>query len=410
MGRTWTLGRRALMLLPAVGVAASLVMFAGGASASCNCVIANGKIAFHSSSLGVGFQNDVFVMNPDGSGRIQLTADPTPDFTPAWSPNGKKIAFASYRDGTPGSQIYVMNANGSDQTRLTLFGTGGSYAPTWSPAGTKIAFTHDNFPADFHSGISVVNADGSNPTELTSTLSSRDSAPALSPNGQKIAFARRESGGTGNLYLMNADGSAQTPLTSGFHEVLGSTWSPDGTHIAFEADPTNDASGLADIYVIGANGVGQVQLTDTGHAYDPAWSPDGKKIAFDGGDGVHFGLFVMNADGTQLTELTNGDEADPSWQRVFVAKASSHLIPHTGVPDSIFKWKAGGFSAREPVTMFFDGARIGATDANPGGRLNVELTVPDSARPGEHTLEAVGRWSGVTVRDVFVVLTRETRR
>jgi Tol biopolymer transport system component len=160
-------------------------------------VIANGKIAFDSSSLAVGSLNDVFVMNPDGSGRTQLTFDPTPDFTPAWSPGGTKIAFASYRDGG-GAQIYVMNANGSDQTRLTFSATGGSYDPTWSPAGTKIAFTHDNFP-DFHSGISVVNADGSNPIELTSTLSSDDSAPAWSPNGKKIAFARREGGGAGTF-------------------------------------------------------------------------------------------------------------------------------------------------------------------------------------------------------------------
>jgi hypothetical protein len=79
MDRTWTLGRRALVLLPAVAVVAALVMFAGGASASCNCVIANGKIAFNSPSLGVDFQNDVFVMNPDGSGQTQLTDEPTPD-------------------------------------------------------------------------------------------------------------------------------------------------------------------------------------------------------------------------------------------------------------------------------------------------------------------------------------------
>jgi TolB protein len=405
MGATRTLDGRALLLLPAVAVAA-LVMFAGGASASCNCVIANGKIAFDSTRP--GFQNDVFVMNPDGSGRTQLTFDPAPDFEPAWSPNGKKIAFVSYRDGGA-AQIYVMNADGSGQTRLTFFATDGNYDPTWSPAGTKIAFTRDG---GSHSGISVMNADGSNPIELTNTFTSKDFLPEWSPNGQKIAFSRRGSGGERELYLMNPDGSAQTQLTSGFFEVLVSAWSPDATHIAFEADPTNDGLGLADIYVIGANGVGQVQLTYTGHAYDPAYSPDGKKIAFDGDDGVHFGLWVMNTDGTQVTLLSNNNfgESDPSWQRVFLAKASSHLIPHTGVPDSVFKWKAGGFSAREPVTMYFDGARIGATDANPGGRLDAELMVPDSARPGEHTLEAVGRWSGVTIRDVFVVLARATRR
>jgi len=253
-----------------------------------------------------------------------------------------------------------------------------------------------------------MNADGSNPTELTDTSSSHDRAPEWSPNGQKIAFTHRESGGGSEIYLMNPDGSAQTPLTGGFFEVLALAWSPDATHIAFEADPTNDGLGLADIYVIGANGGGQVQLTQTGHAYDPVYSPDGKKIAFDGDVGGQYGIGVMNADGTQVTALTNNDfgESDPSWQRVFLAKPSSHPAPPGGPPDSVFKWKAGGFSAREPVTMFFDGARIGATEANPGGRLDVELTVPDSARPGEHTLEADGRWSGVSIRDVFVVLPR----
>jgi Tol biopolymer transport system component len=387
-------------------------MFAGGASASCNCVIANGKIAFVSSrdSKGPVAQTEIFqiyVMNPDGSGQTRLTNNSLDDQLPAWSPSGTKIAF---QRSVPGGQqkIYVMNADGSGQTQLTFFNTGDAIGPAWSPSGTKIAFTYIGVG---DAEIYVMNADGSDPTNITNDPR-WDFGPSWSPDG-KIAFTRLgPSIADTGIAVMNADGSGQTQLTSNCND-RNPAWSPDGTKIVLEGALPMSCNYTEEIVVMNADGSGRTLLTnDSEFDTEPTWSPNGKKIALTvqhpNSDPE---IYVMNADGSGRIQLTTTlVNWQPTWQNIFVAKASSHLIPHTGVPDSIFKWKAGGFAAREPVTMFFDGARIGATNANPGGRLNVELTVPDSARPGEHTLEAIGRWSDVTVRDVFVVLSSATRR
>jgi Tol biopolymer transport system component len=400
MDLTWALGGRALVVLSAVAVAASLVMFAGGASANCNCVIANGKIAFTATRDG---NEEIYAMHADGSGQTRLTNNPAGDSEPAWSPSGMKIAFRSDRDGN--AEIYAMNADGSGQTNLTN-NPSADYEPDWSPSGTKIAFVSSRDGNDKRE-IYVMNANGSGQTRLTNDTEI-DQKPAWSPDGKKIAFTRDDS----VIWVMNADGSNQINLTNdpNYLQATDPSWSTDGTNrIVFRSlrYPDDDY----DIWVMNADGSDPINLTNNSLLFDgdPAWSPDGKKIAYSRDNATNdlIQVAVMNADGSSQTGLTNTVwDAQPDWQRVYLAKPSSHLIPHTGVPDSIFKWKAGGFSAREPITMFFDGARIGVAEANPGGRLDAELTVPTSARPSEHTLEAVGRWSDVTVRDVFVVLPR----
>jgi Tol biopolymer transport system component len=411
MDRSWTLGGRALVLFAAFAVAAALVTLARGASASCNCVIANGKIAF--ASWRDGTYPEIYVMNPDGSGQTRLTYNGLWDLHPAWSPSGKKIAFD--RGPLGQSDIYVMNPDGSGETQLTS-NSDFNYNPTWSPSGLRIAYVRRNASSP-NGEIYVMNPDGSNQTNITNNPA-EDEEPAWSPDGKHIAFRRSaDTAAATGIYVMNADGSNQTQLTNGpCAEDENPAWSPDGTKIAFEGVATcgGPVEGRLRIYVVNADGSGRTPLTDgSANDLDPAWSPDGKRIAFtsdrDTSGIVYYEIYVMNADGSGQIPLTTPAEdwnQEPSWQKVFLAKPSSHIIPNTGVPDSIFKWKAGGFSAREPVTVFFDGARIGATEANPGGRLDMELTVPDSARPGEHTLEAIGRWSGVTVRDVFVVSPR----
>src|SRR6185503_7112081 len=94
----------------------------------------NGRIAFDSNRTG---NDEIFVMNADGSNQINLSNNPAHDNNPSWSPDGKKIAFVSNRDGN--DEIYVMNADGSNQTRLTNNGSA-DRTPSWSPDGTKIAF------------------------------------------------------------------------------------------------------------------------------------------------------------------------------------------------------------------------------------------------------------------------------
>ena len=175
-----------------------------------------GRIAFQSDRDG---NAEIYVMNADGSGQTRLTNNPANDDVPAWSPDGAKIAFQSTRDGN--YDIYVMNADGSGQTRLTTNPYFNDDVPAWSPRGGKIAFKSTR---DGNAEIYVMNADGTGQTRLT-TNSATDGNPVWSPNGAKIAF---ESNRDGNyeIYVMNADGSGQTRLTNNPATDARPGWSP----------------------------------------------------------------------------------------------------------------------------------------------------------------------------------------
>ena len=119
-------------------------------------------------------------MNPDGTGQTNLTRNGAADETPVWSPDGAKIAFVTSRDGN-NTQIYVMAANGANQTALTTDNTATNYSPAWSPDGSKIAFVSDR---DGPGGdIYVMGANGSNPTRLTQNAG----YPMPCPSGRRTA-------------------------------------------------------------------------------------------------------------------------------------------------------------------------------------------------------------------------------
>jgi len=284
------------------------------------------KIAFTSARDG---NREIYVMNADGSNPINLTNNPDNDNFPAWSSDGSKIAFASNRDGY--HDIYVMNADGSNQTRLTK-----NYAedasPAWSPDGSKIAFASMEGDLIASREIYVMNADGSNQARLTKNSAS-DSAPAWSPDGSKIAFTsfrgvignKRKRVGNMEIYVMNADGSNQIRLTKNpaaspyapyaLAICESPAWSPDGSKIAFASNRYN-RFGNVKIYVMNADGSKQTRLTNNS-AYDasPAWSPDGSKIAFVSGRDGNQEIYVMNADGSNQTRLTNNlvEDGSPAW-------------------------------------------------------------------------------------------------
>jgi len=226
------------------------------------------KLAFVSDRDG---NDEIYVMNADGSGVTRLTSNPAFDDRPAWSPDGTKIAFQSNR--VDHTEIYVMNANGSGVTRLTNnlpnqcthpFGCPGERAPAWSPDGTKIAFVHR--ANDFGSDLDVMNADGSSVTRLTNAGGAL--RLAWSPDGTKIAFDPLFRGR--EIYLANVDGSGVTQLTHNVATDVYPAWSPDGTKIAFESD----RDGNGEIYVMNADGSGVTRLTHNA-TFDgaPAWGP-----------------------------------------------------------------------------------------------------------------------------------------
>jgi Tol biopolymer transport system component len=160
-------------------------------------------------------------MNADGSNVVRLT-DQHDNWAPRWSPDGRSIAYASRRDGD--WDIYRMDADGSDATRLTT-GVGWESQPAWSPDGARIAFVR-RAPGESLSSIYVMNTDGSNAVRLT-----YGEQPDWSPDGTMIAFACCSTG-TVDIYVMRADGSSVTRLTDSSTYDGSPSWSPDGRRIA----------------------------------------------------------------------------------------------------------------------------------------------------------------------------------
>ncbi|HKP02322.1 MAG TPA: hypothetical protein VJU77_03085 [Chthoniobacterales bacterium] len=275
----------------------------------------NGRIAFESSRLSGDTARDIFVMEADGANATNLTSNQSYNLFADWSPDGTKIAFSSDRSGD--FEIYLMNADGSNPVRLTN-NPAEDQRPRWSPDGTKFAFYSDRDNNAGHFEVYVMNVDGSQPTRLTNTMGV-DYEPTWSPDGRKIVFTSFRDGNS-EVYVMDADGSNQMNLTNrpggGDRQPA---WSPDGSKIAFSS--TRSGSG---VFVMNPDGSNVVQLTQSGSNFadgDAAWSPDSTRIAFDrtlGGLGGNGETFVMNADGSNQTNITNDPALDirPSWQRI----------------------------------------------------------------------------------------------
>jgi Tol biopolymer transport system component len=297
VGRSGNRTVRPLLTLLAIVV----VVLALAAPAHAAFPGANGKIAF-------GFANHIWVINPDGTGRTQITTAndlnglPTFDDGPAWSPDGTKITFTracSDEEACGGrADVFVMNADGTGETNLTnSFGTGDSGA-AWSPDGQKIVFSSRRSPAGFY----VMNADGTG----VARLSDPGGSPAWSPDGSKISFDGCRSGACG-IYVMNADGTGAVQITNVLLDE-DAAWSPDGQKIAF----TRYSGGRTEIYTMNADGGGQMNLSNdsiTGNDdTSPAWSPDGQKIAWQKSDysARHIQqLWIMNADGSGKAMVDN---------------------------------------------------------------------------------------------------------
>ena len=260
--------------------------------------------------LGPGNPREIYVMNLDGSGQRELTPDDdASEKSPAWSPDGRQIAFFA-------TGLRVVNADGSGLRKLTRTGWGDS-APAWSPDGRQIAFV-DRRDSSFE--IYAMSADGSGQRRLTRNAW-RDSDPAWSPDGRQIAFVSNW-----QVWVMNANGSGQRRLTHNGARNFVPAWSPDGQRIAFERRVGRvnygrcNACGRAanfQVYVMNADGSGARLLAR--NAAEPSWSPDGRKLAFQRrpvASSVERDIWLINADGSgqrNLTRTPGGVEHSPAW-------------------------------------------------------------------------------------------------
>jgi Tol biopolymer transport system component len=248
-------------------------------------------------------------MNSKGLDQVRLTNNDAWDVAPTLWPDGSKIAFISNRDGP--QCIYVMDADGSNQTRLFPTPDSGSrdgvYLPIFSPDG-KIIFRGTR---NGTSGTYIMDADGSNMTLFQPVSDLGGTVWDFSADGSKMLFWTSSKG----WYVANADGSGAT-LTSIQAGGSNVSLSPDGSSVVYQSTRRYETY----IYTSNADGTGEVRLTgDIGnYDADPVFSPDGSKIAFVSTRNAQFGgqeIYTMNADGSGVARLTYNPRWDqePDW-------------------------------------------------------------------------------------------------
>ena len=331
----------------------------------------------------------VLVLNlADGS--ITNLTDPATGWGPVWSPDGRKIAFLSGRDGPV--ELYVTEASGANPTRVTHdVGFTGTFG--WSPDGGRFAFASDQ---DGVPELYVTEADGSNLTRLTNNVGFLGPF-SWAPDGNRIAFDCLMDGGA-DICAINGDGTNFVRLTSDPARDSGAAFSPMDGRIAFVTDRFGTGSEIA---VMDADGAVTRVAAGTG-GVQPAWSPDGQRLIFAstipfvytgtcyfgnpvGGDDFCipvYGLYLVNADGTGLTAIAGG--SDPDWFKPLpgqpVAAFTSECSAATCDLDAAGSFDPDGTVASY-VWQFGDGTSSSGPTAHhvyaTGDPHNVTLTVTD---------------------------------
>jgi len=320
--------------LPVIG-GIGLIRFAGARPAS-----DRGRIVFHS---GGGI---ICVMDADGSNMRHLTLGSlgSHGYQPCCSPDGSQIAFRRYTDDDSWNNIFIMNADGGNVRQLTESPSAEDQYPAWSSDGKQIAFTRNFWEQKGGEwvqkswAIYVINADGSDLRRLGEEVQCRKvgentssgGRPAWSPDGSQIAYYDWPIDRSA-VFVMDANGENRKMLHNWGGRV-GIDWSPDGDKIVFASSQDSWQNWQShDLFVIDTDGRGLERLTQPGPEWyrDPAWSPDGTKIVFSSNldDEDNYEIYVMNADGSDIQRLTKTPavgEFRPDWT------ASSYAVEPAG--------------------------------------------------------------------------------
>jgi Tol biopolymer transport system component len=257
---------------------------------------------------------EVWTMNADGSDRTFVVEGSVP----AWAPDGRRIAFVA-----KGGGIHTVRPDGSD-LRLLLDLPGAEARMDWSPDGTRIAFAYYANPDRpwFDSDIYVVNADGSDPRNLTNQPDGQHGEPSWSPDSERIAFSGRTDGPVFTIHVMDADGQNIEAVGPNEGQSFTPEWSPNGGRIAYNHRLPDETG--ADIHLLRLSDRSITQLTEVegvdGTTQELAWSPDGAYIAYgyrhqppDQPGWPPDTYAVRVATGTTFTLTNDGQSEEPSW-------------------------------------------------------------------------------------------------
>lgn len=313
----------------------------------------NGRFIFSDVN---GF--DLYSMHADGSDKKALPTATGNQTDAEYSADGTKIVYRQVVSGV--DQVFVANADGSNAQQVTS-GTDFSFTPSWSPDGTKIVYIHEV------SGVQHIyhmNADGSSPTQLTNAADYFD--PEYSPDGTKIIALLDAS--DDEVVIMNADGTNIVNLTNNSVDDRKGNWAPNGSKIAY----AGDVSGTPEIFTMNPDGSGKTQITSDGLGYHkPVYSPDGTKIAF-----IDIlapsRLYIMNTDGTNITEIPAGWPLEVSWQPL--TKTPSSTTPNPTVSLSNGKAMIDVASMYTDTYEGIDKATVAATSVPASGTTVVDTT------------------------------------
>lgn len=241
--------------------------------------------------------SDIWSMNLEGEGLVNLTSNSSRDRSPRWSPDGGSIAFVSNRSGT--QELWVMDADGGSPRKLTS-SSNSVFDPQWSPDGERLLFRRAGGGSDLFS----ISATGTDERNLTSSPDVLDAEGRWSPGGEFIAWASGL-----EIWKMNKDGTGKVRLSNS--SDLSPAWSPDGARIVFRSS----RDGNSEIYVMSADGSQQARVTENDRLDDePSWSPDGR-IVWVSHRSTSPDIMVANPDGSGQRNLTNtfDTESEVRW-------------------------------------------------------------------------------------------------